>query len=168
MKEESRFNCKGFLLLESLVYIFLLLFLTMYLVDWLSRNYEILARHSGQAGKLIALTSAHDVIMRDLREAERESFVAYSDKVSYFWKVQGHDICWELKKKRLVRSYGDCDVGNVVWKTRKKSIIADNIDFLEIIYDQFTQTVTCVMSAQLHDCMYNQKRLSRMRNRALS
>jgi hypothetical protein len=139
----------GFSLIEFLLYFVLMTMMVMLTMDWIVSCHVRVANISRMCTEYIALTAAHDLVMRDLACAHVDN--AYWKKITptgAIWSVGQNDIGWEVCDTILMRHQGLYDAERDAWLTVHSYKVADAVKRLTIVHDQQSRQASCCLEGQ--------------------
>lgn len=130
-------NRGGFGLIECMIYCLLVALLAVTWMQGIASVCRALSGYSRQCNAMVVLYSAHDLLVRDLRNAPRTN--KGWKKVlptELIWHTNGTDIGWQFIDNQLVRMEGVYQAGSDSWSKRSKSIVATNLEQIQFQANQ--------------------------------
>jgi len=95
---------------------------------WVAQLWPFYMKQTKKTTTLINLYTAHDVFIRDIKEAP--SSRKHWKKINpheLIWHVAHNDIGWAIDKGALIRQEGRYDTNTMEWHNKTKSLIVPNI-----------------------------------------
>jgi hypothetical protein len=112
------------------VYLAITALVVLFTMQWAvsaMMHYRRITHHSS---RIIAMTCATDVWMRDMRSATGP---LYNHHDTWLWCIGDTYVAWYLKDHALIRAEGS--YSHTVWHERIHTLMAEEIELLDIHYE---------------------------------
>ncbi len=156
---------RGSLMIELLIYIALVAIIVLGAFSWFSRSERSLLKLGAASNMLMALYSATDLLVRDVRLSPKNRNAWFClDSQTIIWHGDANDIGWYVDKRTLYRIEGTYDQMQGTWRNKKRSIALQNIENGLFHVVQLHETIDHVditlmvqtggMRHTVHECIY--------------
>lgn len=117
----------GFTLIETLIYLSVLITMVTLLIGFAIGQHAQLQKSSRQMNATLALHSLIDHIGQDIRFMQPGGFKRAVDN-EYIFSCGNYDIGWAIKKNKLRRFIGHYDAQRQYWHNKKSVIVSQSCD----------------------------------------
>ena len=119
----------GFTLLEIMLYLLFVSFIATATASWMVRLWQALRARNAQQESLIALYTAHDMLLRDVNAApaDRKQWKEM-ELECIIWHTKAGEVGWQREQKQLIRREGRYHHKKKQWSKQTKNLIAHQVD----------------------------------------
>lgn len=139
-------NRAGFSLVECMIYVCVMMFLSFFATEFFAKNYLQLTSYIKKNNKLMSLYAAHDVLSTDLALADDNEIYWIEKTNELICKTIQADIGWHIRDNTLYRISGEYDFKRQQWSKKNKALIAARVSVFSYWLERKNNRIVSVQS----------------------